>query len=323
VPYAAIAPLTAETALTSWQLEPLVAVLVIVIGAAYLGGVRKVGHWPAGRTTLFVGCGLGSWVLMTMSFFGVYDTTLFWIRAIQSVVLLMITPMFLALGMPLRLLMTAVQPKTAARLRKIGHGRFAKTVTFPAVISFLLLTTPFAFFYTSWFDVALRGGIVSDLTQVWFVAVGWAYYWTRIQVDPVPKAYFALVSIGISFAEVIFDGGLGLLLIFGHNIVGLSHYEAVRDWGLSPRSDQIAGGTAFWIIGDLSGLPFLGALYRKWIRDDAQQTAVVDRELDQLEAASRPVTPRAGGSTEGGTPAPDDDGLQAPWWETDPSRLRR
>ncbi len=247
---------------------------------------------------------------MTMSFIGVYDTTLFWVRAVQSVILMMVTPMFLALGMPLRLLMMAVKPKTAARLRVVGHSMFAKSVTFPAVISIVLLTTPFAFFFTSWFDVALRGGIVNQLTNVWFVAVGWAYYWTRLQVDPVPKAYFALVSIGITFAEVIFDGGLGLLLIFGHEIVGLAHYEAIRDWGLSPRSDQIAGGTAFWIIGDLSGLPFLGALFRKWVRDDREQTIAVDRELDQLEAAAGPVPD-------------DDDGLQAPWWETDPSRLRR
>jgi cytochrome c oxidase assembly factor CtaG len=310
VPYDAIAPLTAETALSSWMLEPVSAVLVIAIGAAYLLGTRRVPGWPAARTAMFVGGGLGSWVFLTMSFIGVYDTTVFWIRAVQTVILLMVTPLFLALGMPVRLLMSAVKPATAARLRGIGHSMFAKAVTFPAVISIVLLTTPFAFFFTSWFDAALDGGIVNDLTHVWLVAVGWAYFWTRLQVDPVPKAYFALVSIGITFAEVIFDGGLGLLLIFGHDIVGLSHYQAVRDWGLSPHSDQIAGGTAFWIIGDLSGLPFLGALFRKWIRDDTEQTIAVDRELDAIEVAAGPAVH-------------DDDGMQAPWWETDPSRVRR
>jgi cytochrome c oxidase assembly factor CtaG len=309
VPYAAIPPLTASTALTSWQLEPITAGLVLLLGTAYLIGVRRVPGWPAARTALFVGFGLGSWVLLTMSFLGVYDTTLFWVRAVQTVMLLMVTPMFLALGMPIRLLMSAVPAPAAARLRRFGHGAIAKAVTFPAVISFVLLTTPFAFFFTSWFDAALRGGAVNYLSHVWFIAVGWAYYWTRLQVDPVPKAYFALVSIGITFAEVIFDGGLGLLLIFGHDIIGLAHYQAVRDWGLSPQSDQIAGGTAFWIIGDLSGLPFLGALFRKWVRDDREQTIAVDRELDAIEAAA--------------DPSEDDDGLQTPWWVTDPSRVRR
>jgi cytochrome c oxidase assembly factor CtaG len=300
-----VPPLTATTALTSWTFEPVVTVLVILIGGAYLYGVRKVGHWPVARTTLFVGFGLGSWVLMTSSAIGAYDTTLFWIRAVQTVILLMVTPLFLALGMPLRLLMTAVSPATAARLRAIGHGRVAKVITFPAVISIFLLTTPFALFFTPWFDAVLRGGIVNDLTHVWLVGVGWAYYWTRLQVDPVPKTYLALVSIGITFAEVIFDGGLGLLLIFGHDIVGLAHYQAVRDWGPNPQTDQIAGGTAFWIIGDLSGLPFLGALFRKMIRDDEKQSVEVDRELDAREVQ------------------PDDDGMQLPWWETDPSRLGR
>ncbi len=305
VPYAAISPLTAGSALSAWKFEPIVTVLVLLIGGAYLYGVRKVGSWPVARTVLFVGFGLGSWVLMTMSVFGVYDTTLFWIRAVQSVILLMVTPLFLALGMPLRLLMTAVRPETATKLRAFGHGMVAKAVTFPAVISIFLLLTPFAFFYSPWFDAALRGGLVNDLTHVWFVGVGWAYYWTRLQVDPVPKMYFALVSIGITFAEVIFDGGLGLLLIFGHDIVGLAHYQEVRSWGPDPHTDQISGGTAFWIIGDLSGLPFLGALFRKMIKDDEKQSVEVDRQLDALEPAQEV----------------DDDGMQRPWWETE--RLQR
>lgn len=321
MPYQAIAPLTGASAITSWTFEPVAFVCVIVLAVAYLRGVRKVDHWPVARTTLFVGFGLGSWVLMTMWFFGAYDTTLFWVRAVQSVILLMVTPLFLALGMPLRLLMLAVRPGTAAKLRAFGHGQFAKIITFPAIISIVLLTTPFVLFFTPWFDVVLRGGVANYATHLWLVVVGWSYYWTRLQVDPVPRVYFALVSIGITFAEVIFDGGLGLLLIFGHDIIGLQHYQAVRDWGPSPKADQVGGGTAFWIIGDLSGLPFLGALFRKMIRDDEKQSVAVDRELDALEAAARnPAIPKPASGTD--EPAPDD-GMQLPWWETDPSRPQR
>jgi cytochrome c oxidase assembly factor CtaG len=314
VPYAALPPLTGATALSAWTLEPLSALAVISLAVAYLIGVRRVDHWPAARTLFFLVGGLGSWILMTMWFFGDYDTTLFWARAVQSVILLMVTPLFLALGMPFALLMRAVSPATAARLHTIGHGRVAQVITFPAVISVALLSTPFLLFFTSWFDAVLHGGIVNDLTHLWLVGVGWAYYWTRLQIDPVPRAFPPLVSIWITSTEVIFDGGLGLLLMFGHHIIGLEHYQAVRDWGPTPRGDQMLGGAAFWIIGDLSGLPFLGAIYRKWIRDDEQKSVEVDRELDALDAA-RSADPRT-------EPEPDD-GMQRPWWETDPSRLRR
>ncbi|HEY1486958.1 MAG TPA: cytochrome c oxidase assembly protein, partial [Micromonosporaceae bacterium] len=287
MPYAALPPLSATTVLSAWTFEPLIATVVIVLGVAYLCGVRKVDHWPVARTLFFLVAGLGSAVLMTMWFFGTYDTTLFWPRAVQSVILLMVTPLFLALGMPFTLLMRAVKPETAARLSRFGHGRIASIVTFPAFISIALLTTPFALFFTPWFDAVLRGGWPNYLTHLWLLGVGWAYYWTRLQVDPVPRVFPALVTIWITSVEVIFDGGLGLLLMLGHNVIGLEHYQAVRDWGLSPRSDQQLGGAAFWIIGDLSGLPFLGAVYRKWISDDERKSVEVDRELDALEAAER------------------------------------
>jgi cytochrome c oxidase assembly factor CtaG len=271
----------------------------------------------------FLGGGLGSWVLMTMSAIGAYDTTLFWIRAAQTVVLLMITPLFLALGMPFALLMRALNPAAAAHVRRFGHSRPAQLITFPAVISIALLATPFALFFTPWFDAVLRGGAANAITHLWLVGVGWAYYWTRLQVDPVPRTYPALVSMWITFAEVIFDGGLGLLLMLGHHVIGLEHYQAVRDWGPTPLTDQQLGGAAFWIIGDLSGLPFLAALFRKMINDDERKSVEVDRELDELARQERLTAQRSGSNDAIGLAEPLDDGMQRPWWETDPSRLQR
>jgi len=315
-----VAPLTAGNVFTAWTLDPATALAVAVLGGLYLFGVRRVGSWPKARTLLFLGAGLGSWVVGTMSFLGTYDTTLFWPRAIQSVLLLMVTPLFLALGMPLTLLMRALPAPAAARVRRAGHSLAARVVTFPAVISAALLGTPFVLFFSPLFDAVLRGGPVDTVVKFWLVGVGWAYYWTRLQVDPVPKVYPALVSMWITFAEVIFDGGLGLLLMFGATIVGLEHYLAVRGWGPTPRADQATGGTAFWIIGDLSGLPFLGALFRKMVRDDERLSAEIDRELDAREAEAR--TPARSVNTADAEPEPDD-GMQRPWWETDPTRLRR
>jgi cytochrome c oxidase assembly factor CtaG len=240
--------------------------------------------------------------------------------------LLMVTPLFLALGMPFRLLMTALPAAAAARVRRLGRGRLAQAITFPAVISVLLLSTPFALFFTPWFDAVLRGGVVDMLTHLWLVGVGWAYYWPRLQVDPVPTTYPSLVSMWITFAEVIFDGGLGLILMLSSHVIGLSHYEAVRDWGPTPLTDQQLGGAAFWILGDLSGLPFLGALFRKMISDDERKSAEVDRELDALAARERLARRRDQTADHASTPAqpePPDDGMDLPWWETDPSRLRR
>lgn len=323
----AVAPLTATQVLTGWSFDTATTTAVVVLAAAYLVGIRRarrIRRWPPIRTMLFLAAGLGSWVISTMSFLGTYDTVLFWPRAVQTVLLLMVTPLFLALGMPLTLLMRALPPAAAAGLRRVGHSGFAKLVTFPAVISGLLLGTPFVFFFTPIFDTVLQGGVADTLVKFWLVGVGWAYYWTRLQVDPVPHVYPVLVSMWITFAEVIFDGGLGLLLMLGHTIVGLEHYQAVRAWGPTPSADQQMGGAAFWIIGDLSGLPFLAALFRKWVRDEEEHTIEVDRALDAQEAAARVAVAGSDATTPVGTAgAEPDDGMQRPWWETDPARLRR
>src|SRR5258705_9533324 len=116
----AVAPLTATQVFTGWSFDPATATAVVALGAAYLLGVRRATRfrrWPPIRTTLFLAVGLGSWVISTMSFLGTYDTVLFWPRAIQTVLLLMVTPLFLALGMPVTLLMRALPP-TAALLRR-------------------------------------------------------------------------------------------------------------------------------------------------------------------------------------------------------------
>lgn len=321
----AVSPLTTTEVFTAWSLDLPVAIAVTVLGVGYAVGVRCVTRrglrWPAARTVFFLVAGLGSWVACTMSFLGTYDTVLFWPRAMQTVLLLMVTPLFLALGMPITLLMRALPQRASKRVTRIGRSRFAKLVTFPAVVSALLLGTPFVLFFTPLFNAVLRGGAVDTLVTFWLVGVGWAYYWTRLQVDPVPHRYPVLVSMWITFAEVIFDGGLGLLLMLGHTIVGLDHYQVVRDWGPSPSADQQIGGAAFWILGDLSGLPFLAALFRKWIRDDEAQTAEVDRALDEQEAAARVAVTSADAA--GTATVEPDDGMQRPWWETDPSRLGR
>jgi cytochrome c oxidase assembly factor CtaG len=314
-----VPPLTATRLLTAWTPDIATVTVVLTLTAAYAVGVRHVRRtgqrWPSVRTLMFV-VGAVVWAVVRTSFLGAYDTVLFWPRAIQSVLLLMVVPLFLALGMPVSLLMRALPRGPAARLRSFGSGRVARLATFPGIVSILLLGTPFVLFFTPVFDATLRGGLVDVLVSFWLVGIGWLYYWTRLQVDPVPRQYPALVSMWITFAEVIFDGGLGLYLMFGDTIIGAGHYAAVRDWGPSLRNDQATGGAAFWIIGDLSGLPFLAALFRGMVRDDARRAAEIDRALDDRDAAL-PHQPADAAEAE------PDDGMQRPWWETDPSRLRR
>jgi cytochrome c oxidase assembly factor CtaG len=269
----------------------------------YVRAARREESWPPGRTAAFL-AGLASIVVVTCSSLATYDTTLFWPRAVQTTTLLMIAPLFLALGAPITLLMRTVPSGVAIRLRRLGRGRVARAATFPLVVTVVLIAPLFILYFTPLYDLALRQPVVDGLVRVGLLAAGFVYFWTRIRLDPTPREDPHLVSVWIAFTEVIFDGALGLVLWLGP-LLAPAHYAAAHPgWGPDPRTDQIIGAGIIWIGGDLAGLPFVGALFVRWARDDEKRAKQIDARLD-AEAAS-------GEAPSGGL-----------WWENDPDLAER
>lgn len=278
-------------------------VVVLALGAAYVVAARKQETWAPGRTTAFL-AGLATIVLVTCSFLGVYDTTLFWIRATQNTVLLMVTPLLLALGAPITLLMSAAPPGLAAWLRHHGRSAFAKFLTFPLTVTVVLIA-PFVIIYlTPLYGLALDYPVVGGLVRVFLIAAGFLYFYSRVALDPTPRGGSHLVSVWISFTEVVFDGALGLVLWLGPLLAPAHYATAHPGWGPDPRTDQIIGAGVLWIGGDVAGLPFVGALFVRWVRDDQKRAKQIDERLDE-EAES-------GEAPTGGL-----------WWQNDPELAER
>jgi cytochrome c oxidase assembly factor CtaG len=349
------APLTGSAVGSAWSPNPYVIAVLLAVAALYVAGAgrfrRLTGErWPMHRTVVFCGLGLGGFALTTMSFLGVYQLVLFWPRAVQIITLLMVVPLFLALGAPVKLAVEAGPRWLASGIAAVLGSRIAQVVTFPAVVSALFLTTPFVVYFSPVYEATLRSRGGAWVLSFALVGVGFFYYWTRLRLDPVPKAYPHLVSVWITFAEAVADGALGLTLMMGHHLVAGDFYAALgRDWGPTLKQDQVWGGGALWLIGDLAGVPFIGALWRRMFHEDRERAAEVDAELDALEAAA---AARAGASTStstssgtssdtsatepngvsiapqpsdspaavpvGGRSAEEEAQRSRPWWETDP-----
>ncbi|MBA8926214.1 cytochrome c oxidase assembly factor CtaG [Kutzneria viridogrisea] len=303
-------PLTVITALAVWTPDPVSLVLIALLGGWYATAVRRVrcggGHWPRARSVTWFGGGLGAYALATLSSIGAYSDVLFSMRAAQVILLLMVAPLGLALGAPLTLLRETAPPGLVARLRSALHSRFCRVLAFPATASALLIATPWALYFTDWYPAVLRSPVLDELTRLALLLIGFAYFWSRLQLDPVPRGYPHLVSVWITFAEVVFDAALGLTLWFSGHIVAADYYQSLgRAWGPDLRLDQTIGAGVLWIVGDLAGLPFLGALLNRMSRQDAEQAVRIDRELDEREA---------------------EQSSDRPWWEDDPvlsERFRR
>ncbi len=236
------------------------------------------------RPIWFCGLGLGFLVIATMSWVGVYQSVLFYARAVQTVLLVLVVPLFLALGRPVTLT-AAVFPRAGARLEAIIRSRPAKILTFPAITTFALVGVPFVMYFTSWYTAVFHSTTVRELTYLVLMVPGYVFFWTLLRVDPVPKAYPYAVSMWITGAEVIGDAFFGIAVIAYQSLIGAAWYHALaRPWGPTLATDQVIGGGVLWILGDLVGLPFLAAQLIHMMREDESDAARIDAELDAREA---------------------------------------
>jgi cytochrome c oxidase assembly factor CtaG len=138
------------------------------------------------------------------------------------------------------------------------------------------------------------------------VAIGFGYFYARLQADPVPRRYSQAISLLITVVEALGDGVLGLVIWQGSLIAAAYYAELHRSWGPDQRLDQTIGAGVLWILGDLVGWPFVLLLMRALSRDEKTHAAAVDAELDAAEATE----------TESAAPS----GL---WWENDPQLRER
>jgi cytochrome c oxidase assembly factor CtaG len=274
--------------------DPVAVALMLLGIGAVLWAHRRV---PVPRAQLWCfGIAIMVWAVSTLSAIAVYAPALFWLRALQVLLLLYVVPFFLALSRPV------------ASVRAVLNSVAARVVLSPPVTSLLMLATPWLLYLTPWYVASMTGPLAS-LTRLVLLGIGFGYFYARLQVDPVPRRYPPLLSIGISVAEGLGDGILGLVLWLGP-VIAYDYYSGLhRDFGPSIRQDQTYGAGILWILGDVLGVPFILLLMRALGSDERRKAAEVDAELDAAAPAA------AATDSELEAEPPPSTGL---WWENDP-----
>ncbi|WP_406816209.1 cytochrome c oxidase assembly protein [Mycobacterium sp. M23085] len=311
-------PLTWGAAVQTWHFDLVSAAVVALLAAGYAwcyrrarGAERPVR--PANAACF--GLGLLVWLLATVSAIGAYAYVLFWVRALQVLLLLYVVPFFIAQARPLTVFRDAVGPAGRDRIDRMLATRGARLLLHPATTSIAMLATPWLLYLTPWYTAALQTEWIGAPTRILLVALGFGYFYARLQEDPVPRRYPQSISLLITVAEALGDGVLGLVIWQG-GLIGATYYAGLhRFWGPDPRLDQTIGAGVLWILGDLVGWPFVLLLMRAMSRDEKAHAVAVDAELDEAEAAKAQSLDGAEGDA-----APSASGL---WWENDPQLRER
>ena len=277
---------------TDWSLDPFLFVATVWVAGLYVVGVlvlRKRGvHWPVGRTLSFVVAGMGGFFVATTSGLSAYDTTLISVHMVQHMILSMWVPVFLALGAPVTLALRTLPRKPRGVLLAVLHSRVAKVLSFPPLTFTLYVISPWALYFSGWYDASLDSTYVHEMMHVHLVLVGCLFFWPLMGIDPVPGRVSYPFRMAMIFLTLPFHAFLGVTIMSQESLIGGDHYLALRQgpmgaWLPDAMADQNLAGGILWASGDLVGLVFFGVLFAQWVRASMREAAREDRRLDLLE----------------------------------------
>lgn len=281
---------TLSSVFTEWGVDPTLFVGSVWVAGLYLYGVWRLhdrgDKWPLGRTLAFLVGGVGSFVFATQSGIGAYDTALISVHMVQHMILSMAVPLFLALGAPVTLMLRTLPKRPRAWLLVVLHSRVAKVFTFAPLTFLLFVLSPWALYFTDWYEASLRSTYIHEMMHLHLVLVGMLFFWPLMGVDPVPGrvAYpFRLLTI---FLTLPFHAFLGVTIMDQSTLLGGSWYpdlKATLPWLPDPFDDQHVAGGILWSSGDVVGLIFFAVLFVQWVRFSMREAEREDRRLDRLE----------------------------------------
>jgi cytochrome c oxidase assembly factor CtaG len=277
---------------TDWGIDPIPFVVAVWAVGLYAFGVavmrRRGDRWPAGRTWAFVGLGMGSFVLATLSGLGRYDTTLLSVHMVQHMLLSMVVPLALALGAPVTLALRTLPAAPRRWLLAVLHSRVAKVLAFPPLAFALYVASPWALYFSPWYDASLASSYVHEMMHIHLVLVGTLFFWPLMGVDPVPGRVSHPFRVLLTLMTLPFHAFLGVTIMGQTTLIGAEHYLALREgpmasWLPPALEDQHLAGGILWASGDLIGVLFFAVLFIQWVRSSVKEAAREDRRLDREE----------------------------------------
>lgn len=282
-------PFSAATFFSEWGVDPFLFVLTVWVTGLYLLGVwtlRSRGDsWPVMRTVSFVVLGMGSFYVATSSGLAAYDTVLLSAHMVQHMILSMAVPLFLALGAPVTLALRTLPRRPRGWLMGLLHSRLAKVLSFAPLTFLLFVISPWALYFTGWYDASLRSAYVHEMMHIHLVLVGSLFFWPLVGVDPVPGRVAYPFRLLMVFLTLPFHAFLGVTIMDQQELIAGEWYRALpMAWLPDPADDQHLAGGILWGSGDVIGLTFLGVLFVQWVRDSMREAKREDRRLDRLEA---------------------------------------
>lgn len=252
-----------EAALTSWTLEPVPTVALIVTAAIYLRGFRKLNRqvprqFPWWRATCFLG-GLAAIFVSVNSPLDAFASFLLLSHMAQHLLLTMVAPPLIWLGvpqlpllrgLPRRLVVDGIAPfLTYAPLLRIIH-----VVTHPMVAWSAFVLSNVLWHLPDFYDAALRSEFWHEIEHASFLGTSLLFWWHVVQPWPSRPVWPRWAIIPYLLLADLQNTALAAFLSFQDRILYETYRTAPRISELSALEDQSGAGALMWVPGSMAFL---------------------------------------------------------------------
>lgn len=241
----AVDPVSLTELATAWRWNALALVVLGVVLAVYLVGVRSLARrgrrWPVTRSTAFV-AGLLLALVDLCSGVATYASAMVSVQIAQFLVALLFVPLLLALGAPLTLWLRVRHLETEGQPPAVLQSRALRAFASPVVSAMAVCALLLGLYRTPLIEVSLRSFWMHLFVLGLAVVLGLVFLWPVLAVDPVP-APTGFIERASCLAAV-----LGCLLLLAHELRRSDRLLAGEwflelRWGwVDPAADQRLGG---------------------------------------------------------------------------------
>ncbi|MGW0410761.1 cytochrome c oxidase assembly protein [Streptomyces collinus] len=273
-----------------WSADPFFLVACLLGLGLYGWGVlrlrRRGDAWPVARTVSYL-VGVLTIGLMMCTRLNDYGMVMFSVHMVQHMVISMLSPILILLGAPvtlaLRALPVAGKGRTGPRelLLALLHSRYMRIVTHPAFTIPLFIASLYALYFTPIFDFLMGSRAGHIAMMVHFLAVGVAFFWPIIGVDPGPHRPGHLMRMLELFAGMPFHAFFGIALMMGSTPMVATFRNPPASLGIDALSDQNAAGGIAWAFSEIPSVLVLIALLFQWYGSEQRQAKRKDRAADR------------------------------------------
>lgn len=242
-------PLTLSRVLSDWTVDPLLLSVLCLTGLLYAwGAIHCRTRWPARRTASFM-TGLFVVALAFLSGIDQYADELLSMHVLEHLLLILIAPLLLLWGAPVRLALSASPPPGRRAIATLLRSRTVHVLTRPACGFALFTVVVLGTHLTGVYEAALRNQAIHACEHATYFWSGLLFLAPLLGVDPIPHPPGAIARFSwLMAAMVVMALPAGVFLFDGH--VHYPFYVApAHALHTSALSDQRAAGVLMLVGG--------------------------------------------------------------------------